>query len=308
MNFKLNRYSDNPILKPILQNPWEATIVFNTAAIYLNKKIHLIYRARGCQGGISRFGYASTTDGFHISERLDNPIFTTSPDTDIDCFGVEDPRITQIEDKLYMTYSAYGYVPGMYKAQKWVQIGITSISVEDFLNKKWNWSKKIYPFPNTDNKDAALFPEKINGKYVLLHRIPQHIWVGFSDDLKHWHDNSIVMYPEGYGWEYYKIGGGATPIKTEKGWLIIYHAVDNKMTYRLGLAILDLDDPRKVIYRHPEPILEPKEIFEKQGDVSNVVFTCGCVVKDEQLFVYYGAADTVICVATAEMKKILKLF
>ena len=132
MFFKLKKYEHNPILKPILQNPWEATIVFNTAAIYLEDKIHLIYRARGCKGGISRFGYASTKDGFNIDERLDEPIYSVSRNTDVDCFGVEDPRIVQIDDRLYMTYSAFGYVPGMYSPQRWVQIAITSISVDDF--------------------------------------------------------------------------------------------------------------------------------------------------------------------------------
>lgn len=308
MSFQLKRYSKNPILKPILQNPWEAIIVFNTGAILLNDKVHLLYRARGCRGGISRIGYASTTNGYDIDERLDKPIFGVSPDSDVDCLGVEDPRIVQIDDRLYMTYSAYGYVPGMYRQQNWVQLAISSISVDDFINKRWNWSERIYPFPNTDNKDAALFPEKIKGKYCLMHRIPQHIWIGYSDDLKKWRDNTIVMYPQGYSWEYFKIGGGGTPIKTEKGWLIIYHAVDNKMVYRLGLAVLDLEDPTKVVYRHPEPILSPEEDFEKTGDVSNVTFTCGTVVKDDQLFVYYGAADTVICVATASMKEVLSLF
>ncbi len=308
MTFKLKRYKKNPILKPIPENPWESIIVFNTGAILLDNKIHLLYRARGCTGGVSRIGYASSKDGFTIDERLDKPVYTVSSDSDVDCLGVEDPRIVQIDDMLYMTYSAYGFVPGMYRNQIWVQLAITSISVKDFLNKKWNWSEPIYPFLNTDNKDAALFPEKINGKYVLMHRIPQQIWLGYSEDMHNFQDNSIIMHPQGYGWEYFKIGGGGTPIKTEKGWVIIYHAVDNKMVYRLGLAVLDLKDPRKVIYRHPEPILEPEEEFEKVGDVSNVVFTCGAVVKDDRLFVYYGAADTVICVATAQMNEILNLF
>ena len=263
---------------------------------------------RGNKGGVSRFGYAASKNGFNISERLLEPIFTVTPDSDIDCLGVEDPRLALIEDKIYMTFSAYGFVPRMHEAFRWVQIGITSIGVDDFKNKKWNWSERIYPFPFTDNKDAALFPEKIKGKYVMLHRIPQHIWLGYSDDLKTFRDNSIILMPQGLGWEYYKVGGGATPIKTEKGWLIIYHAVDKKMVYRLGLAFLDLEDPGKVIYRHPEPILSPELEFETQGDVSNVTFTCGCVVKDDQLFVYYGAADTVICVSTISMKKILSLF
>ncbi len=307
MSFKLKRYEKNPILTPIKENPWEAIIVFNTGAIYLDGKIHLIYRARGCRGGISRFGYANTKDGYTIDERLDYPIYGPRTDSDIDCFGVEDPRLVQIDDRIYMTYSAFGYTYGMYVEQKRVQIGLTSISVDDFLNKRWRWSKPTYPFPYTDNKDAALFPEKINDKYVLMHRIPQHIWIGFSDDLKVWRDNTPIMMPQENTWEHYKVGGGAQPIKTDKGWLLIYHAVDSKMYYRLGLAFLDLDDPTKVIYRHPNPILEPKEKFEKEGDVSNVTFTCGAVIKDETLFVYYGAADTVICVATAKMEDILNL-
>lgn len=308
MTFTLERYKKNPILEPIIEHDWEALVVFNTAAVNINGTVHLVYRARGCKGGVSRCGYASSKDGFIIDERLDKPIFGVSPDSDVDCFGVEDPRIAIIGDRLYMTYSAYGMVPGMDRRIKWVQIAISSISVDDFLNKRWNWSERIYPFPFTDNKDAAMFPEKIKGKYVLMHRIPQHIWIGFSEDLKEFRDNTIVMYPQGHGWEKWKIGGGATPIKTEKGWLIVYHAVDNKMCYRLGIAFLDLEDPTKVVYRHPEPVLEPGEEYEKIGDVSNVTFTCGCVEKDGQLLVYYGAADTVIGVAYADMKDVLGLF
>ncbi|MFC1504008.1 glycosidase [Spirochaetota bacterium] len=309
MAFTLQRYKKNPIISPIPESAWEAYMTFNTAAINLDDEVHLVYRARGCRGGISRFGYARSKDGFKIDERLDYPIFTVSPDTDVDCMGVEDPRLALIDDRIFMSYSAYGYVPGMHSLFKWVQIAISTISVDDFKNKKWNWSERIYPFPFTDNKDAALFPEKVKGKHVLLHRVPQHIWVGFSDDdCKTFRDNTVVMYPQGEGWEKYKVGGGATPIKTEKGWLIVYHAVDRYMYYRLGIAFLDLEDPTKMIYRHPEPVLEPGEEYEKIGDVGNVTFTCGCVVKDDQLIVYYGAADTVIGVATAPMKDVLGLF
>ena len=133
------------------------------------------------------------------------------------------------------------------------------------------------------------------------------IFYSESPDLIYWGKHRHVMAPT-LGWQSTKIGAGPTPIETNIGWLLIYHAVDNKMYYRLGLAFLDLNDPTKVIYRHPEPILEPEEEFEKTGDVSNVTFTCGAVVKDETLFIYYGAADTVICVATADMKDVLRLF
>ncbi len=308
MSFKLQRYKKNPIIEPIFEHPWESVVTFNTGALVLDDKVHLLYRARGTKGGISRIGYACSEDGFKITERLPEPIYLPDPLNDKEAFGCEDPRLTRIGDTIYMTYSSYGTVPGMNSIQTWVQLAMTSISVDDFRNKRWNWSKRTYPFPYTDNKDSYLLPEKHKGKYVLYHRIPQHIWVGFSDDLKTFYDNSIVMMPQGSGWEYYKIGGGGTPIKTEKGWVHIYHAVDRNMYYRLGLAVFDLDDPRKLIYRHPEPILEPGEEYEKKGDVSNVIFTCGTVEKDGQLLVYYGGADTVIGVAYADMKDILKLF
>ncbi len=307
-SFQLKRYEKNPIIEPIIENPWEAIMTFNTAALLLDDKVFLLYRARGTRGGISRIGYARSNDGFKIDERLSEPVYLPDPIHDREAFGCEDPRLTMIGDRIYMVYSAYGTVPGMMSIQKWVQLAITSISVDDFRKKKWNWSKPVYPFPYTDNKDAYLLPEKHKGRFVLYHRIPQHIWVGYSDDGKNFVDNNIIMKPEGYGWEYYKIGGGAPPIKTEKGWLMVYHSVDNRSYYRLGLAFLDLEDPSRVIYRHPEPILEPGEVYEKTGDTSNVTFTCGAVIKDGKLLVYYGAADMVIGVAYADMKDVLKLF
>ncbi|MGB3113168.1 MAG: glycosidase, partial [Candidatus Omnitrophota bacterium] len=162
------------------------------------------------------------------------------------------------------------------------------------------------PFYMVDNKNSFLFPEKYNGRFVLVHRIPPHIWIGYSDDLKHWENQKIIMSPE-FEWEYFKLGGGAPPIKTEKGWILIYHAVDRKMQYRLGLALLDLKDPGKVIARYDKPFMEPETDYEKNGVVPNVTFSCGAVVIDDTLFVYYGGADTVVCVATAKIKDVLNL-
>ncbi|MDD5530188.1 MAG: glycosidase [bacterium] len=304
MNNILKRYKGNPILEPIFENSWEARMVYNCAALYEGGKVHLVYRARGVDGGVSRLGYASSKDGLHIDERLPEPIFTGNSSSDFECFGCEDPRLTRIEDRIYMCYTAFGQVPGISRRVNSIQLGMTSISLRDFLNKRWNWEKPWYPFFRVDNKDAFLFPERIKGKYVLYHRIPPHMWISYSNDLKNWDEAKILMKIRS-GWENFKIGGGAPPIKTKKGWLIVYHGVNEKFHYQLGLAMASLDDPSKIIYRYEKPFLSPTESYEKEGLVPNVVFTCGAVVIKDTLFVYYGGADSVICVATANMKELL---
>lgn len=300
---KLKRYERNPILAPVKAHEWESRTVFNCASVYLEGKVHIIYRARDKEG-VSRLGYAMSEDGFNIKERLSDPIYV--PQGEIEKYGSEDPRISRVQDKLYMSYTAYGEMPGMdVKIKRSIQIAVTSIGIDDFLRQKWNWSKPYYPFPGVDDKGALIFPEKFKGQYVMYHRIPPHIWVAYSKDLRHWYNSNIVMSPQ-FEWEHFKIGTGAPPIKTDYGWLVIYHAVDKKMTYRLGYAITAIYDPTKVIYRHPEPILEPKREFETQGDVSNVVFSCGAVLIGDTVFVYYGGADTVICVATAKLEDFIR--
>ncbi len=302
----LKRYKGNPILAPRGENLWESVMTYNCAAIHEGGKVHIVYRAQGSKPGVSRLGYASSKDGFHIDERLDKPIFGPDPASDLECFGIEDPRLTRIGDRIYLNYSAYGTNMGMVFPLKRVQIGITSISVDDFLNKNWNWGERIYPFYMVDNKNSFFFPEKFDGKYVLVHRIPPHMWIAYSDDMKTWENQKILLSPR-YEWEYFKIGGGAPPIKTEEGWILIYHGVDREMRYRLGLALLDLKDPGKVIGRYDRPFLEPEADYEMSGVVPSVTFTCGAVVMDDTLFVYYGGADTVICVATARVKDVLGL-
>jgi len=301
----LKRYEGNPILAP-RGDSWESIMVYNCAAIYEGGKVHIVYRAQGAKTGVSRLGYASSKDGFKIDERLDYPIFGPSPDSDLDALGIEDPRLARIEDRIYLNYTAYGNNMGMVFPVTGVQIGISSISVDDFLNKKWNWSERTYPFYRVDNKNSFFFPEKVNGKFVLVHRIPPHMWIAYSDDLKTWENQKILLSPQ-FRWEYFKIGGGAPPIKTEKGWILIYHGVDDKMRYRLGVALLDLEDPGKVLKRYDKPFLEPEADYEKNGVVPNVTFTCGAVLIKDTVYVYYGGADTVVCVATATVKEILAL-
>lgn len=299
----LKRYKKNPILMPNENNPWESVMVYNCAAIRAAGKVHIVYRAQGSKSGVSRFGYASSKNGFDFDERLESPIFGPDPLSDLECFGVEDPRLTRIDDFIYMNYTAYGSNMGMVEPRKRYQIGMVSIAVSDFLDKKWKWSDRIYPFYMTEDKNSLFFPEKINGKYALIHRNSPNICISYSDDIKVWDEQRILLRPK-TRWEFFKIGAGVPPIRTDKGWIFIYHGVDSSRCYRLGVALLDLNDPCKVLKRSETPFLQPEMDYELKGVVPNVVFTCGSVTIEETIFLYYGGADTVICLATISIKDI----
>ncbi len=283
---KLTRYLGNPILRPKPEHGWEARAVFNCAAIRHNGLFHMLYRAVA-PNLISSIGYAVSEDGYSW-KRLDEPVLT--PLTEFETKGVEDPRITRIGDTFYMVY-----------------VGYSEHGTRVCLAASRNliaWERLGVILPDEDNKDAALFPEKIGGRYVLLHRRPPDIWIAYSDDLIHWTDHRIVMRPRPGTWEHLKIGIAGPPEKTPYGWLLIYHGVDADKVYRLGVALLDLENPARVIKRQDEPILEPEEEWELHGDVPNVVFSCGQVLTDEKLWVYYGGADTVIGLATAPREEV----
>ena len=164
------------------------------------------------------------------------------------------------------------------------------------------------------NKDGVLFPAKINGQYVRLDRPIGNdvgsIWISYSNDLHSWGDSKVLITPrEGY-WDSYRIGASVPPIRTEQGWLEIYHGV--KMTsagpiYRAGTVLLDLEDPSRVVARSKVPLLAPREEYERVGDVGNVVFACGAIVEPTgEIKMYYGAADTCVCVATAALHEIVE--
>ncbi|MFC1941273.1 glycosidase [Chloroflexota bacterium] len=304
----LTRYEGNPVLKPVKEHSWESRYVLNPGAIRLNGKVYLIYRGFG-EDNISRLGLAVSEDGFNFTERLEKPIF--EPMNRNEEKGCEDARLTLIGDKVFMLYTAY--------SRAVAQIGMASIKVKDFLNHNWQgWLRHGMVFPGFSNKDGILFPEQFNKKYVMLHRVDPHIWITFSSHLDcPWsRKEHKILIGSTYGmmWDGKKIGGGAQPIKTRYGWLLITHGVDYLRVYRLGVLLLDLTDPTAVIYRSPNAILEPEEKYEEGepgGDcVPNVVFTCGAVPRedekemldaDDELFVYYGAADSVIGVATARV-------
>lgn len=284
---KLQRHPANPIFLPHPYHAWENLNVFNPAVVYNNGLFHMIYRAQG-HSYISHLGYAVSEDGVHWA-RLDKPIF--SPKEPWESRGVEDPRITFLEGTFYMTYT--GYSPQGPQA--------ALAASKNLLT----WERLGIILPGENNKDHTLFPRRIQGKYALLHRRPPSIWLAYSEDLLHWSQHTTIMHPRPGTWEHKKIGAGGPPILTEHGWLLIYHAVDQNHVYRLGAALLDLDDPSQVKARLPEPILEPTEPWEIKGDVPNVVFTCAAVPVGDQLFVFYGGADRLIGLATAPIPELL---
>jgi predicted GH43/DUF377 family glycosyl hydrolase len=293
---KLKRVSDQPILSPNPAHEWEATAVFNCAAIYDNGLVHMVYRAtditsNGRDGEyINSFGYAVSTDGLNFN-RLQQPILKN--DIPQEARGPEDPRIVKIGETFFMMYTGYG---GRFGGDYRISLATS--------NNLINWQRQGVMLDEA-NKDASLFPEKIDGKYLMFHRRPPDIWLATSDDLTNWDDHRCVMKAvPNSSWENEKIGIGGPPIRTADGWLLIYHGVSKDHRYSLGIALLDLDDPTKVIARQAEPLLEPELDWEINGYVPNVVFSCGQVVIDGELLVYYGGADTAIGVAKTQMSEI----
>jgi predicted GH43/DUF377 family glycosyl hydrolase len=306
----LVRFSENPILRPVKQHEWESMYVFNPGIIRLKGKTYILYRASGADE-VSRIGLAISSDGFHIDERLESPIF--NPEGEWETRGCEDPRLILIGQQIYMLYTAYNRIVP--------QIAVATININDFLNRRWDkWKRQGLAFPGYENKDATLFPEKFDGKYYMYHRTEPSIWISSSDHLRFpWRskDHRILMGPTaGMGWDSYKVGGGSQPVKTKYGWLLICHGVDHAWVYRLGVLLVSLDDPGQILYRSPNSILEPTEACEVGEDgcyVPNVVFTCGVTSMvdkevlddDDDLFVYYGASDTSISVATAKISDLI---
>ncbi len=296
----MERFIGNPILRPIEEHAWESREVFNAGAVYLNGKVHLLYRAIG-NDNISRIGYANSNDGFNIDDRLPNPIYEPRAECEKD--GCEDPRITQIDGQLIMAYTALRE----YSHLQVYQIALTTITEEDFTQNNWNWGSRKLPFPGIRNKDAVIFPQMVGGRYAMLHRIDPDLCIAYSNDLVHWCDIMSVMTPQATGWDNWKIGVAGQPIKINEGWLVVYHGVSVERIYSLGIALLDGEHPEQVLYRSKEHILAPKEDYERFGKVPNVVFSCGNIVLDGKLFIYYGAADTVVCVATIGLDNLLSL-
>jgi predicted GH43/DUF377 family glycosyl hydrolase len=299
----MKRYKGNPILEPKEENAWESRLVFNAAALHLKDRVHILYRAMG-NDGISRIGYASTSDGYRIDYRSSTPIF--EPKEQVEHNGCEDPRLTLLNDEVVMAYTALSELdPSQLYHGPLYQIALTSIGVEDFLNREWKWNARTLPFTGIRNKDAALFPRRINSKYVMLHRFDPDICVAYSSDLETWCNIRSILGPRIRSWDSWKIGAAGPPIEINEGWLMIYHGVSFERVYSLGVALLDKINPETVLYRPEIPILVPAKDYERMGKVPNVVFSCGNVLIDDEVLVYYGGADSVLCVATYELSELL---
>ena len=284
----LERYPGNPVLAPIAEHEWEARTVFNCGVAQVDGAVVLLYRAQGLANNVSRLGLAVSTDGFQFA-RLDRPIFEPGDETEV--WGVEDPRLTRIGDEHHMLYTAW--------SPHGIQVAMAS------TRSFFSWRRRGIVLPGPDNKDAALFPEQVGGRYVMFHRLPPSIWLAFSDDLVHWGNYQKILDPRPGHWDGLKLGAGGPPLKTERGWLAIYHGVDADNVYRLGVVLLDLEDPATVVNWPAAAILEPEEPWEREGDVPNVVFTCGTAEVGGRFHVYYGGADRVIGVATAPKRALI---
>lgn len=307
--FSLKRYKKNPIITPDPNHEWETKATFNPGVIYLDGKFHLLYRAVS-SSDISVFGYACSRDGYNINEREKEPIYTPRKNFEKNnkgrSYGCEDARLVKIKDRIYMFYTAHNGID-------LPRVAVTSIKERDFLNKKWNWEKPILASPRSrSNKDAIIFPEKIKGKYVALHRLNnKSIDIQYLPTLNFKkyqlsEENNWIIPRKGM-WDSEKVGINGAPIKTKEGWLLLYHGVSQEdKYYRLGAILTKLNKPEEIIARTRDPIFEPEAIYEKEGDVPNVVFTCGHELVDNTLFVYYGGGDKVIGVATANINKLLK--
>lgn len=317
---RLQRFPTNPLLGPRRGHGWESQFVFNAAAVALAGKVHLVYRAIG-EDGISRLGWAASGDGRRFDERGASPVYQFGPDRPTprragdtrpplasggSWHGCEDPRLTRVGDRLYMTYTDFG---------GWDSppaVALTSIGVDDFLAQRWRWTPaRLISPPDEVHKNWVVFPRKIGGRYAVLHSLKPCVQVAYVDSLddlartridSHHHD----CLP-GAGWDNWLRGAGAPPLETADGWLLLYHAMDraDPDRYKLGAMLLDRDNPARVLARLPWPLLEPNARYENDGFKVGVVYNCGAVIQDERLLVYYGGADAVVCGAEISLPALL---
>jgi len=324
---KLSRHEKNPVISPLPFRTWEMGGTFNPAAGKDDEnKVHLLYRAIGADG-LSRIGYASSTDGKSFNYRSTYPVFepligygmpdpakATGPKVyDPGIYtsgggwgGSEDPRMVRIGDKVYMSYVAF---------EGWnsVRIALTSIGLDDLKNRRWKWKRPQFLSPvGQVAKNWVIFPEKINGKYAILHSIVPNIGIEYVDNLDNiaQHIDSPRLHGPQPGrkgfWDTRIRGAGPPPVKTDKGWLLLYHAIDERepSKYKLGAMILDMNDPSKILYRSPQPILAPDAHYENDGK-PGIVYASGAVILGDNLMVYYGGGDKHVCIAETPLKTLL---
>jgi len=348
------RSKNNPVIKPDPKNPWESLKVYNPGAVFHNEKYHLFYRAMG-KDGVCRLGYAVSEDGENF-ERYSEPVM--EPKTEYEKWGIEDPRISKISDTFYMIYTGFdGVTPRLHIAtskdlKNWEKHGLVfkdfNFIEEGGVFVEWKNGK---PIETTDlkpgreewSKAGAIFPEKIKKKYWMVFN-EFRIFYATSDNGKDWNvlkDKYLVESRKNSkkGKEYFDnvfVEAGPPPIKTDKGWLVFYHGINDAIQYHLGFVLTDLNDPTKILYRSEEPLFGPKEGHElsgmvdiipgmpellregeekkikeklkeaeKEGFMPQVTFTPAAVKNKGEIRIFYGAGDQAVCTATALLKDIL---
>lgn len=334
----LRRHPANPIIRPG-GFPWRAAVTFNPAVIHENGVFYLYERTAGSLRPFHCFiGLMESRDGVHFEPSSDEPVITPAM-LGSEYGSVQDPRVVKLDGRYYMTYAFRPYAWASHPTGVGVpeshQVDYPGFSGNDADNqtrsgiavsddlKTWQHLTWVNP-PGIDDRNVILFPEKINGRYCILrrpsgfvstnakhteHPVMQLSW---SDDLLHWSDPEPYIRPE-FGWENNRIGGSTPPIRTEHGWLILYHAVETTdeatrhVVYRLGALLADLDDPTRIVARCPHCIMEPEEYYEKTGlYIPDVIFPTGAAVVEGMLHLYYGCCDTAIGLATIELDVLLQ--
>lgn len=334
--FKLTRHSAGPILSPDNNLPWEKEGIFNPGVTKFGEAVYLLYRAIGeRETYISRFGLAKSNDGINFERLSLNPVF--EPREIFDKWATEDPRITKIGDDFFVTYVAVAsrIMEKGSPAKRFLPLETSTalLKTRDFLTYE---NLGVISPPNSDDKDITLFPRLIGGRYYMLHRpnywskewfngpyekyinegapcdvddLPKipGIWLASSTDLKNWINHELLIAPSQA--TDVKVGPGLPPIETEAGWLIIYHHVKkedktNRLTYSIWAALLDIEDPSRLIAKLPYDILAPEMPYETENG-TRIIFPTGGFVDGDTLYVYYGASDHYVCLATGSLKALL---
>lgn len=317
--------------------PHENEAVLNPTCVEVNGTTHVFYRAVRKSDFVSSIGYCQIGDDGKVINRLDHPILV--PEHDFEKQGLEDPRATFLDGICYLFYSvfdgqnslvAYATSQDMvhFKKQKIISARFSYDEAEKLFERskvreRYQFFESVLEDRAGEDvalweKDAFIFPKKINGKFALIHRVLPGIQVAYFNSFSelnnaYWRKylvklDKYIILDQKYEFESRNIGGGAVPIEMEDGWLMIYHAVEDSeggKIYSVGAALLNRDDPTKVIGRLREPLFSPEEKWEKSGDVNNVVFPTGCAVRKARLFIYYGAGDRLIAARSVNLAELL---
>jgi len=284
---------------------WEQYGTFNPGVAEYRSKVLLLYRAYDIHY-VSRFGLAESVDGVSF-QRRELPVVDTDPNDPYERLGIEDPRITKMDGIYYIlhtsaSYHPVGHHPDVFEDIQenipWrVRVGMRT--TREFRT----FRRHGVILSDVPAKNACLLPERIRGAFALYYQERGDLALSYTRNFRRWFGTTLVPWVKPSWWETKKFGTGSQPIATKEGFLMVYHGVDQKKVYRLGLMLFDRKDPSKILWRIG-PILEPKTSYEKRGYIANVVYTCGAVIRGGELWIYYGAADRAIARAVLPLKSV----